>query len=94
MTARSPLAGYGIGVTVLAIALLLGGALAGLMGLGEIGRYASLTNAGNPFAGAAANSGVYLLGIAATAVLSGVALLVVGIAFQSRRVAAALAAKQ
>lgn len=81
----NPLTFHGVWTVGVAVVLLLGGALAGLLSLGEFSRYATLTSAGNAFAASAANSGVYLLGIAATAILAGAGLLVVGIAFLSGR---------
>lgn len=84
----NPLSIYGVWTLVLAILLLLGSGLAWLLAWDEFTRWTSLTSDGNAFAGVAANSAVYLAGIAATALLSGLGLLVVGIAFLSGRVAA------
>jgi hypothetical protein len=90
MTAQgttNPLSTYGVWTLVVAIMLLLGGGIAGLLAASEFSRWASLAGS-NPFAGVAGNSAVYLLGIACTALLSGVGLLIVAIAFLSGRVAA------
>jgi hypothetical protein len=84
----NPLSGAGIFVLCLAILLMLGGAGAGWLALEEFSRWSRLSTAGNPFADVAANSGVYLAGISATALLSGGGLLVVGILLMSGKIAA------
>lgn len=54
------------------------GCLTGLAGLGEAGRYATLVSQGNPFAGMASNSAMYLLAPGAMGVLAGIGLMIVG----------------
>jgi len=67
----------GVWVMILGIASTVVGGLLGLMGLGALGNYATLTAVGNPFAGLKGDLGIAFLGAAAIGVLVGVALMIV-----------------
>lgn len=67
---------------IFGIALLGVGALVGLMGLGELGSYATLTSAGNPFAGLKGDLGIALTGVGAVGVLAGIAFIIVSTQFK------------
>lgn len=58
------------------ILLIIGGALFAFFAFGEFNRYNDL--AGNPFRDLVANSAMYLAGISATAILSGIGFLIAG----------------
>lgn len=68
----------GVFTIIIGAVMAFGGALYGIAAMGEFARYSDLQRSGNPFAGTASNSGVYLFGIAAVAVLGGVVAILAG----------------
>lgn len=68
---------------IFGIALVGIGALVGLMGLSELGSYATLTSAGNPFAGLKGDLGIALTGVGAIGVLGGIAFIIVSTQFKN-----------
>lgn len=68
----------GTWLTIIGVVLCLGGALAGVMALSELANYQDIKRSGNPFANLVANNYLYFGGIAATALLAGVAIIILG----------------